>query len=84
MKLLFVDTSGWISLVNKTEACYEYATEIYHNKFVEGYRIITHQGVMLETGNGLASFRLRPMAINLKRKLDASSRIELIEVDNDL
>jgi uncharacterized protein len=84
MKLLFVDTSGWISLVNKSESCHQKATEIYQAKYVEGYRIITHYGVMLETGNGLSNFRLRQMAVSLKRKLDNSPRIEQVEIDEEL
>ncbi len=84
MKLLFVDTSGWISLVNKSDSFHQKATEIYHNKYSEGYRIITSYGILLETGNGLSNFRLRPMAVNLKRKLDNSPRIEQVEIDEEL
>lgn len=84
MKLTFVDTSGWIALVNVSDSFHRRATEIYQFKYKEGNRFVTHQGVMLEVGNGLSSVRLRPMAIGLKNKLEKSDRFEQHSIDEEL
>ena len=84
MKQTFVDTSGWIALVNVSDSFHRRATEIYQLKYKEGNRFVTHQGVMLEVGNGLSSVRLRPMAIGLKNKLKKSKRYEQISIDEEL
>ena len=39
---------------------------------------------MLEVGNGLSSLRLRSSALGLKRKLEKSDRVEILEIDHDL
>ena len=39
---------------------------------------------MLETGNGLSALRLRSSALGLKRKLEKSERVEILEIDHDL
>lgn len=80
MKLTFVDTSGWIALVNISDSFHRAATEIYQVKYAEGSHFITHQGIMLEVGNGLSSVRLRPMAIGLKKKL---KKIESLRTNFD-
>ncbi|MBA2495453.1 MAG: type II toxin-antitoxin system VapC family toxin [Acidobacteria bacterium] len=84
MKLTFVDTSGWIALVNISDSFHQKATKVYQARYAEGSRFVTHQGIMLEVGNGLSSIRLRPMAIGLKNKLEKSTRYEQISIDEKL
>lgn len=84
MKPVFVDTSGWIGLVNTGDSLHEAATRAYHSKYIEGCLFVTHKGIMLETGNGLSALRLRSSALGLKRKLEKSERVEILEIDHDL
>jgi len=45
---------------------------------------VTHQGILLETGNGLSALRLRSSAVRLKRKLETSDRVRVVEISPDL
>lgn len=81
MKSIFVDTSGWIGLVNSADSLHDSATRLYHSKYVEGCLFVTHSGIMLETGNGLSGLRLRLAGVAWKQKLEKSDRVEIIEID---
>jgi len=84
MKSVFVDTSCWISLVNTSDSFHDSATRSYNSKYIEGCLFVTHQGIMLEVGNGLSAIRLRSSALGLKRKLEKSERVEILEIDHAL
>ena len=84
MLSIFVDTSGWLSIVNRTDALHGEATRIYNERFDAGWNFITHFGVMLEVGNGLSQVRFRHLAVQLKARIDASMRIEVIPLTDNL
>lgn len=84
MRRVFVDTSCWVGLVNSSDSLHDLATQAYHKNYIQGCHFVTHTGVLLETGNGLSSLRLRQAALSLKRKLEASEIVEIVEIDNDL
>ncbi len=84
MKTIFVDTSGWIGLVNKSDALHLKANEVYQAKQKLGFKFLTHQGILLETGNGLSSLKLRSGAIGLKRKLQNSELVQTLEIDVEI
>ena len=84
MNRLFVDTSGWIALVNKSERLHALAARIYQGRFAAGWKIATHSGVMLEVGNGLSAIALRDRAAQLQQRLSASPNIEIVFVDHEL
>lgn len=84
MNELFVDTSGWIALANRSDRLHTTATRIYNDRFKAGSGFITHAGVMLEVGNGLSLVRLRHLAVQLKVRIDASVRIEVIALTEEL
>ena len=83
MNRLFVDTSGWIALINRSDALHVTATRIYNDRFAAGWDFITHAGVMLEVGNGLSLVRFRHLAVQLKARIDASSRIAVIALTEE-
>ena len=80
MKKLFVDTAGWLALVNRGDACHAQATQLYNERFAAGGHFVTHAGVMLEVGNGLARIRSRHLAVQLKARLERSSRVEIVSL----
>ena len=84
MNKVFVDTSGWIAIVNRSDALHAAATRIYNERLAAGWDFITHAGVMLEVGNGLSLVRFRHLAVRLKARIDASARIEVIPLTQDL
>ncbi|MFN7945613.1 MAG: PIN domain-containing protein [Blastocatellia bacterium] len=84
MTPLFVDTSGWIALMNRSDALHAAATAVYQERFAAGRHFVTHTGVRLEVGNGLSLVRLRHLAIKLKSRLEASARIDVIHITDDL
>jgi hypothetical protein len=84
MNRLFVDTSGWLALVNRSDALHEAATDIYNERFAAGWVFVTHAGVMLEVGNGLSRARSHHLAVKLRSRLNASTRIQIESLTNDL
>ena len=80
MKKLFIDTAGWLALVNSGDACHAQATQLYNQRFAAGWHFVTHAGVMLEVGNGLARINSRHLAVQLKARLDRSSRVEIVSL----
>ncbi len=83
MNRLFVDTSGWIALTNRSDMLHAAAVRVYQEHFAAGTDFVTHTGVMLEVGNGLSLARLRHLAVQLKARLDASARVEVVPITND-
>ena len=63
MNKLFVDTSGWIALINRSDNLHATTTQIYNDRFSTGWDFITHTGVMLEVGNGMSRVRRRHLAV---------------------
>ncbi len=84
MKLVFVDTSGWLALIVTSDSRHQEATQIYQSKYAEGCNFVTHQGVMLEVGNSCSSIRSRAAAVGLKNKLAESHRVQVLEIDDEL
>lgn len=84
MKRVFVDTSGWIALVNTADTFHLRAKDLYIGLRKDGYQFLTHQGVMLEIGNGFSAIRNRPMAIGLQKKFETTDHYELISLNSQL
>lgn len=84
MKRLFVDTSGWLAIVNSGDALYAVASKIYRQRFVAGWHFTTHSGVMLEVGNSMSAVRSRKLAVQLKETLGTSARMNVVPVTEEL
>src|SRR5438093_1404029 len=84
MNKLFVDTSGWIALINRSDALHAAATKIYNERFAAGWEFIMHAGVMLGVGNGMSLVRFRHLAVRLKTRIDTSARIEVVPLSEAL
>lgn len=84
MRKLFVDTSGWLALVNRSDLLHESATKIYNEYLDDGWHVVTHAGILLETGNSLSRIKLRHLAIKLKNRIDSSAIIESISLSDQL
>jgi predicted nucleic acid-binding protein len=84
MKQFFVDTSGWLALLNRTDAFYATATKIYGERFAAGWNVVTHDGILLEVGNFFASSRWRASAVLWKERLAVSQQITVVHLTAEL
>jgi predicted nucleic acid-binding protein len=84
MKQFFADTSGWIALLNRTDSLHATATKIYRERFAAGWSAITHDAVLLEVGNGLASSRFRASVVLWRKRLASSRNISVVPLTAEL
>jgi uncharacterized protein len=81
---VFLDTNGWLALLNSSDALHEAATAVWSDLIQGGATIVLTDWIVAETGNGLARTKARqrfPRAVELIRK---SPRARLIPVTNSL
>src|SRR4051794_3133028 len=58
-KLAFLDTNGWLALLNSSDALHHYADAAWTELLERGYSVVLTDWVVAETGNGLARTSLR-------------------------
>jgi hypothetical protein len=84
MKKVFIDTSAWIALVNKSDKFYQKSIEVQKMLIDENYELITSDYILVEIANGLSKIKYRDTAINLVNSILTSSDVELIRINDDL
>ena len=77
----FVDTVCWIALLNKDDRLHKSTDRKYKSLMKCGYRFITTTQVLNETANALSDPRFRLSVVEFYRRLQASSRIEIVFID---
>jgi predicted nucleic acid-binding protein len=80
---VFVDTSGWIALLNKDDSLHDCAASIMRNLAVEQRRLITTDWILAETSNSVARTAARhsfPVFVNTFLN---SPHAQLIRVSSD-
>jgi predicted nucleic acid-binding protein len=80
----FLDTSGWISLLNATDARHALAVAAWREARARGVRYVVTDWVIAETGNGLARDPIRPRFAESVRRLLQSPHARLIFVEGEL
>jgi uncharacterized protein len=81
---VFIDTSGWIAVLNADDALYEPACRQLVDLGAERRRLVTTDWVLAETGNGLARTAARAsFAVAVQRFL-GSAHCRLVRVDATL
>jgi len=81
---VFVDTSGWLPILNTDDRLHPEAADHWRRLIAEGHVILTTDWVLSETGNGLARTRQRLRFPGFARSFSNSPRSQLIRVDDDL
>ena len=81
---VFVDSSGWIALLNSRDSLHSRAKELYRDKLRGGSRLLTTTAVLLEVGNWLSPSPLRQLATDLLDRIERSNLVSVVFVDNDL
>jgi predicted nucleic acid-binding protein len=81
---IFLDTNGWLALLNSTEALHAEADRVWHEIIRGKQRIVLTDWIVAEAGNSLARFRQKDrLQIALDRIL-RTPRGELVFVDQEL
>lgn len=80
----FLDTSGWIALLNRSEPNHAEANRSWREFGGRGGVAFVTDWVVAETGNGLARGRCRDLFAESLRRFLISPNIRLIYVDGDL
>jgi predicted nucleic acid-binding protein len=83
-KLVFLDTCGWLALLNASDALHTTAKAAWRDFGRRGYSIVLTELVLLETGNGLARTPARRLLRPSLEKLRASPRTQIISASRDL
>lgn len=83
-KVCFVDAVCWIALLNKTELIHKQADTEYKRLLKKGYHLITTTAVLNEMANSLCSPQFRAAVSDFYRRIQASGRIEVLFVDEQL
>jgi uncharacterized protein len=84
MKTVFIDTSGWLAIVNSTDFLHTRASNIYQDLLKTNYRFVSHEAILLELGNSLSYIKTRKLAVNLDESIRNSKRIELVPISSEL
>jgi hypothetical protein len=82
--LTFVDASGWIALVNATDALHQQSVRLFQQRLNEGRGFVTSSVVLLEVGNWLSPVPLRRLASGLMERIEHSTRIQVVELTLEL
>ena len=77
----FVDTVCWIALLNQDDRLHESADRKYKLLMRSWYQFVTTTSVLNETANALSDPRFRLRVAEFYRRLQISSRVEIIFVD---
>jgi uncharacterized protein len=81
---VFVDTSGWIAVLNADDALYERACARLSDLGAEGRPLVTTDWVLAETGNGLARPAARSRLAGATERFLNSANCRLVWVDQAL
>jgi uncharacterized protein len=84
MKTVFIDTSGWLAIVNSTDFLHTRASNIYQDLLKTNDRFVSHEAILLELGNSLSSIKTRKLAVNLDESIRNSKRIELVPISSEV
>jgi hypothetical protein len=78
---VFIDTSGWIAVLNADDGLYEPACRQLADLGIDRRPLITTDWVLAETGNGLARTTARACLAGAVRRFIESSHCQLVRVD---
>ncbi|MBN1393695.1 MAG: type II toxin-antitoxin system VapC family toxin [Pirellulales bacterium] len=81
---VFLDTSGWIAMLDDDDRLHVEAMARLDQIGVEGRTLFTTDWVLAETGNGLARVKVRRRFAGAVKTFSASPVARLIRVDGDL
>lgn len=81
--LIFLDTSGWIALLNTRDDLHQQAAIVWKQLAGQGAHIVVTDWVIAETGNGLANTPRRRAFTDAVRFALGRPSYRLVEIDRD-
>lgn len=84
MPPVFLDTSGLIAVANADDQWHEAAQRVWSRLFASGVPLVTTSLIWIEIGDGLSRIHQRQLAINLRQRLIASPRIDVVRISETL
>src|SRR4030043_787554 len=81
---VFVDTSAWIALINKSDVFYLKAKTIRDVLVRDDRQCLVTDYVVVEIANSLSRISWRSSAIQLINSIYASENINVVEIDKDI
>ena len=84
MKFIFIDTSAWLALVNKSDKFHEMAKSVRNNLIKQNIKFILTDYIIAEIGNCLSRIPFRETAIKLIDSIKESENIEIIKIDEKI
>ncbi len=83
-RLVFLDTNGWLALLNSSDALHAAASSVWSDLLRRGSTIFLTDWIIAETGNGLARTNARTHFPNAVALIRESPRARLISVSASL
>lgn len=82
--LIFVDTSAWLALVNKSDTFHLKAKEIRDNLLKNKVQFVVTDYIIVEIANCLSRIPFRSTAVQLNNFIKNSEEIEIIPIDKEV
>ena len=81
---IFVDTSAWLALINKSDAFHSKTKRIRNMLIKDNVRFFVTNYVLVEIANSLSRIQFRPAAIKLIGSIQKSNDIEIVKIDEEI
>lgn len=82
--LVFVDTSAWLALINKSDVFHVKAKNIRDSLLRDNIQFIVTDYVIVEVANSLSKIPWRSSAIQLINSIQLSGNIRLVEINKEI
>jgi len=80
----FVDSAGWIALLNADDELHQKTDAIYKELLIAGTMFMTSTAVLNEVANSLCKPKYRDAVIEFYKRLQNSLRIKTVFIDKSL
>jgi predicted nucleic acid-binding protein len=81
---VFLDTYGWLTLLNADEVRHTQNLGIWLELIRQGRPVVLTDWIIAETGNGLARSRMKNRFADVVRQMLAAPGVEIVLVERDL
>lgn len=81
---VFVDTSAWLALVNKSDAAHQKAKKVRDALLKDHIQFVVTNYVMVEIANALCRIPHRETAVKLIKFIEMTENIQIVEIDKEI
>lgn len=81
---VFLDTNGWLALLNASDTLHSTAVSVWTRLGREGYDVLLTDWIVAETGNGLARTRARSQFPQAVAAVQRSAKARIVYVTPEL